>query len=260
MTFNSAAEKRRYVNAMFARIARRYDLMNRMMTGGQDVRWRQWMVRAAALPPGGRFLDVATGTGDVAFEVLCQQSSSALLETAGQALVVGVDFTLPMLRVGQARAAGRPVHWTAGDTLCLPFPDDTFDAVASGFLMRNVTDPAAALAEQRRVARPGGRVLVLDVPRPPDNLFGRLFHLYFYQVVPRLGRLVSGQPDAYTYLPRSADAFLRPDELVAVMESVGLRDVHYQMLMLGTVALHIGTKEIGGSGTRNQAYLPIPAS
>ncbi len=252
MTFNSAAEKRRYINAVFARIARRYDLMNRMMTGGQDVRWRRWMVRAAVLPPGGRFLDVATGTGDVAFEALRQQP--------GLSFVVGVDFTLPMLRVGQARAAGRPVHWIAADTLCLPFPDDTFDAVASGFLMRNVTDPAAALAEQRRVARPGGRVLVLDVPRPPDNLFGRLFRLYFYQVVPCLGRLVSGQPDAYTYLPRSADAFVRPDELAAVMESVGLRDVHYQMLMLGAVALHVGTKEIGGSVARNQAYLPIPDS
>ena len=225
---------------MFARIAGRYDLMNRMMTGGQDVRWRQVMVREAALLPGGRFLDVATGTGDVAFEALRQ--GQALPEKEGQALVVGVDFTLPMLRVGQVRAAGRPVRWAAADTLCLPFPDDTFDAVASGFLMRNVTDLAAALAEQRRVARPAGRVLVLDVPRPPDSLFGRLFRLYFHQVVPRLGGLISGQPDAYAYLPRSADAFLRPDELAAVMESVGLRQVHYRMLMLGTVALHVGIK------------------
>jgi len=276
----NGSEKRRYVNTMFARIAGRYDLMNRMMTGGQDVRWRQVMVREAALLPGGRFLDVATGTGDVAFEALRQgqdlpgkegqalpgkegqalpgkegqalpgkegqalpeKEGQALPEKEGQALVVGVDFTLPMLRVGQLRAAGRPVRWAAADTLCLPFPDDTFDAVASGFLMRNVTDLAAALAEQRRVARPAGRVLVLDVPRPPDSLFGRLFRLYFHQVVPRLGGLISGQPDAYAYLPRSADAFLRPDELAAVMEAVGLRQVHYRMLMLGTVALHVGIK------------------
>jgi demethylmenaquinone methyltransferase/2-methoxy-6-polyprenyl-1,4-benzoquinol methylase len=234
MTFDTAAEKRRYVNTMFARIARRYDLMNRLMTGGQDVRWRRLMVRQATLAPGGRFLDMATGTGDVAFEALRQQP--------GLALTVGADFTLPMMRVGQARAAGRPVRWAAADTLRLPFPDDTFDAVASGFLMRNVVDVAAALAEQRRVTRPGGRVLVLDVPRPPDTFLGRLFRFYFHQIVPRLGGLISGQPDAYAYLPRSADAFLRPGELAATMESAGLREVGYQMLMLGTVALHEGVK------------------
>jgi demethylmenaquinone methyltransferase/2-methoxy-6-polyprenyl-1,4-benzoquinol methylase len=234
MSFNSASEKRQYVNTMFARIAYRYDLMNRVMTGGQDVRWRRLMVQEAALPPGGRFLDVATGTGDVAFEALRQQP--------GLALIVGADFTLPMMQVGQMRATARPVRWTGADTLSLPFPDDIFDAVASGFLMRNVTDVAATLAEQRRVTRPGGRVLVLDVPRPPDTLWGELFRFYFHQIVPRLGGLISGQPDAYTYLPRSADAFMRPDELAAAMESVGLCHVRYQMLMLGTVALHVGIK------------------
>jgi demethylmenaquinone methyltransferase/2-methoxy-6-polyprenyl-1,4-benzoquinol methylase len=234
MAFNSSSEKRQYVNTMFARIAHRYDLMNRLMTGGQDVRWRRLMVREAALPPGGNFLDVATGTGDVAFEALRQQP--------GLALVVGADFTLPMMHVGQTRAAGRRVRWTAADTLCLPFPDDAFDAVASGFLMRNVTDVAATLTEQRRVARLGGRVVVLDVPRPPDTPWGRLFRFYFHRIVPRLGGLISGQPDAYAYLPRSADSFLRPDELTAVMEEAGLRHVRYQMLMLGTVALHVGVK------------------
>ncbi len=234
MTFSTASEKRQYVNRMFARIAHRYDLMNRVMTGGQDVRWRRLMVRQAMLSPGGHFLDVATGTGDVAFEAARQQP--------GLSLVVGADFTLPMMQVGQARANARRVRWTGADTLHLPFPDDTFDAVASGFLMRNVIDVPAALAEQRRITRPGGRVLVLDVPRPSDTLWGGLFRFYFHQVVPRLGGLISGQLDAYTYLPRSADSFLRPDELAAVMESVGLDDVYYQMLMLGTVALHVGAK------------------
>ena len=234
MTFDSATEKREYVNAMFGRIAHRYDLMNRVMTGGQDVRWRRLMVREATLRPGGRFLDVATGTGDVAFEALRQQPDLTL--------VVGADFTLPMMSVGQTRAAARPVCWAGADTLCLPFPNDTFDAVASGFLMRNVTHVAETLAEQRRVIRPGGRVLVLDVPRPPDTLWGDLFRFYFYQIVPRLGGLISGQPDAYAYLPRSADRFLRPDELAAMMERVGLQQVRYYTLMLGTVALHVGVK------------------
>jgi demethylmenaquinone methyltransferase/2-methoxy-6-polyprenyl-1,4-benzoquinol methylase len=240
MSFNSASEKRQYVNTMFARIAHRYDLMNRVMTGGQDIRWRRLMMREASLPAGGRFLDVATGTGDVAFEALRQQP--------GLNLVAGADFSLPMMHVGRTRALNqRPpdacrVRWTGADSLRLPFASDTFDAVASGFLMRNVTDVRGTLAEQRRVAHPGGCVLVLDVPRPPDTPWGRLFRLYFYQIVPRLGGLISGQPDAYAYLPRSADAFLRPDELAAVMESVGLRRVRYQMLMLGTVALHVAVK------------------
>jgi demethylmenaquinone methyltransferase/2-methoxy-6-polyprenyl-1,4-benzoquinol methylase len=246
MSFDSASEKRRYVNTMFARIAHRYDLMNRVMTGGQDVRWRRLMVHEAALPPGARFLDVATGTGDVAFEALRQAGqdgeSAAGLENADPPLVVGVDFTLPMMHVGQMRAGRRPVTWAAADTLSLPFPDNTFHAVASGFLMRNVTDVAAALAEQRRVTRYGGRVLVLDVPRPPDTLRGEMFRFYFHQIVPRLGGLISGQRDAYAYLPQSADRFLRPDELALVMQSVGLRRVTYHLLMLGTVALHVGEK------------------
>jgi demethylmenaquinone methyltransferase/2-methoxy-6-polyprenyl-1,4-benzoquinol methylase len=234
MTFDSASEKRQFVNSMFARIAHRYDLMNRLMTGGQDVHWRRLMVREAALPQGGHFLDVATGTGDVAFEALRQQPDLAL--------VVGADFTLPMMQVGHMRAPDRPVRWCAADTLCLPYPDDTFDAVASGFLMRNVVDVPAALAEQRRVARPGGRVLVLDVPRPPDTPWGGVFRFYFHEIVPRLGGLISGQPDAYSYLPRSADSFLRPAELATAMEAAGLNQVRYQTFMAGTVALHIGVK------------------
>ncbi|MFQ5612362.1 MAG: ubiquinone/menaquinone biosynthesis methyltransferase [Anaerolineae bacterium] len=239
MTFDSASEKRQYVTEMFGRIAHRYDLMNRVMTGGRDVAWRRLLVREAQLPPEGRFLDIATGTGDIAFEALRQRP--------GLALVVGADFTLPMVAVGRARADGRPVRWAGADTQHLAFPSNTFDAVASGFLMRNVTDVRLALAEQTRVCKPGGRVLVLDVPRPADTPFGKLFRFYFHQIVPRIGGLISGQGDAYHYLPASADAFLRPEELKLEMEAVGLRDVRYRMLMLGTVALHVGAKpEMGG--------------
>jgi len=196
-------------------------------------------VQLTALPAGGRLLDVATGTGDVAF--------SALRLRPELGLAVGIDFSLPMLAVGQERAAADralsgQVRWAAGDTLCLPFPDDTFDAVTSAFLLRNVTDLAATLREQRRVVRPGGRVVALDVPRPPDSAWGQLFRLYFHQLVPRLGRLISGQPDAYAYLPRSAEAFLRPEELAGAMQAVGLRQVSYRTAMLGTVALHVGVK------------------
>mgnify|MGYP005862208985 CR=1 FL=1 len=238
--FESAAEKRAYVRAMFGRIAHRYDLMNRLMTGGQDQRWRRWLVEEMQLTVGSRVLDVATGTGDVLFNVLAQQP--------GLRLAVGVDFSLPMLAIAQRRYAKispgySQLAWTAGDTLNLPFPDNCFDAVASAFLLRNVTDLAATLREQRRVAKPGGRVVTLDIPRPPDTLWGSLFRLYFYQLVPRLGRLISGQPDAYAYLPRSADNFLRPSQLAKVMESVGLCQVRYRTALFGTVAIHMGRKE-----------------
>jgi demethylmenaquinone methyltransferase/2-methoxy-6-polyprenyl-1,4-benzoquinol methylase len=234
VTFDTPQEKYTYVNDMFSRIARRYDLMNRVMTVGQDIRWRKLVVEAAQLPERGSLLDIATGTGDIAFEALRQNPRLSQ--------VVGADFTLPMMHVGQERAKTRPVHWSGADTLHLPFPNDQFDAVVSGFLMRNVINVAGALAEQVRVCRPGGRVVILEIPRPADNLFGRMFKLYFHKVVPVLGGLISGQPDAYTYLPASADAFLRPDALKSAMERAGLQHVSYQMLMIGTVALHVGQK------------------
>ncbi len=239
MTFESANAKYHYVNQMFSRIAHRYDLMNRVMTAGQDRAWRRLLVEQAQLPPGGALLDIATGTGDIAFEALRQRPD---LER-----VVGADFTLPMMHIGQQRQSrhGSPythLAWSGADTLHLPFPNATFDAVASGFLMRNVTSVPLALAEQARVLKPGGRLLILEIPRPGDTLFGRLFRLYFHNVVPVIGGLISGQPDAYSYLPASADAFLRPAELQAEMEQAGLRHVQVRLLMFNTVALHAGTK------------------
>lgn len=247
MTFHSPLEKRQYVNDMFARIAHRYDLMNRIMTVGQDKRWRKLLIQRAQLPPNGKLLDIATGTGDIVFEALRQYPELGY--------AVGADFTLPM--INEARRRGQairrqlnqnnsgqllPVGWSGADTLQLPFPDNCFDAVTSGFLMRNVTNVSQALAEQSRVCRPGGRVLILEIPRPVDNLFGTLFRLYFHRVVPVLGGLISGHPDAYAYLPASADAFLSPKELKVEMEKVGLHDVTYTLLMFNTVALHVGTK------------------
>jgi demethylmenaquinone methyltransferase/2-methoxy-6-polyprenyl-1,4-benzoquinol methylase len=235
MAFNSPLEKKQYVSTMFGRIAHRYDLMNRIMTVGQDRRWRKLLVKQAQLPPSGTLLDIATGTGEIAFEALKQNPHLK---------VVGADFTLPMMRVGQQRWPNNTsqLSWSGADTLHLPFLDNTFDAVASGFLMRNVTNVSLALAEQRRVCKVGGRVLVLEIPRPADNLFGQVFRLYFHHLVPLLGGLITGQRDAYTYLPASADVFLRPAELKAEMEKIGLREVSYTLLMFNTVALHVGIK------------------
>jgi demethylmenaquinone methyltransferase/2-methoxy-6-polyprenyl-1,4-benzoquinol methylase len=197
------------------------------------------LVKQANLPPGGALLDIATGTGDIAFEALQQRPDLNR--------VVGADFTLPMMQVGQQRQISqnngyKRLTWSGADTLHLPFPDNTFDAVVSGFLMRNVTSVPLALTEQVRVLKPGGRLLILEIPRPKDNLFGQMFRLYFHNVVPVIGGLISGQPEAYSYLPASADAFLRPVELKTEMEQAGLLNVHYQMLMFNTVALHAGAK------------------
>ena len=190
MTFNTPVEKHQYVNNMFARIAHRYDVMNKVMTMGQDKRWRKLLIKQAQLPPNGSLLDIATGTGDIAFEALHQQPRLQQ--------VVGADFTLPMMSVGQQRWAREAIPstqdrlgWSGADTLHLPFPDNSFEAVTSGFLMRNVTHVSQALTEQMRVCKPGGRVLILEIPRPADNLFGAMFKLYFHNVVPILGGLIS---------------------------------------------------------------------
>jgi len=132
--------------------------------------------------------------------------------------------------------------YLGGDALRLPFPDDCFDAVISSFMMRNVGDVAGALAEQRRVVRPGGRVVCLEIIRPQRQLASWLFWLHFYGLVPLLGSLLSGRPAAYMYLPRSVARFLTADGLQAVMETIGLREVRYHLLMLGTVAVHVGVK------------------
>ncbi len=226
-------EKPGYVRRMFGDIARQYDLMNRLMTGGQDRLWRRLTVESAELPDGGKFLDVATGTGDMLCEVLHQQPNT---------LAVGLDFTPGMLAVGRKKCAGTGAQFTMGDALDLPFPDDTFDATVSGFMMRNVADIARAFSEQRRVVKPGGKVVCLEITRPAIPLWKDVFRFYFFKLVPILGGMISGRRSAYTYLPHSTVDFPAPDELEKIMESVELRHVKYRTLTMGTVALHVGVK------------------
>lgn len=228
-----AWDKPQQIRAMFAGIARRYDLMNRLMTGGMDLRWRQQAIRACALKPGGRVLDVGTGTGDLAVEALRQCSG---------ALVVGCDFTLPMMLHGRGKRGRDRIRWVGGDALRLPFPDEAFDAAVSGFVMRNVMDLDLALREQARVVRPGGRVVCLEAVRPPQRWWIPLYRFYFHRVVPFMGWLVAGDRAAYTYLPQSVDHFFTLDELAAAMVRAGLVLQEARALMGGTVALVVGVK------------------
>jgi demethylmenaquinone methyltransferase / 2-methoxy-6-polyprenyl-1,4-benzoquinol methylase len=236
MTTDHAA----YVQDMFGRIARRYDLMNRLMTFGQDRHWRRFVVRRAALAPDDRLLDIATGTGDIAFEAQRQVPDLH---------VVAADFALPMMRVGQAREAARPVGgaapimWQAADTLHLPYAAGSFDAVTSGYLFRNVTDIPGALREQVRVLRPGGRLVTLDTTPPPRNLLRPFIQVHLRVVIPGLGRLITGQADAYQYLPESTLGFKSADELAGLMRAAGLREVGYKRFMFNTMAVHWGIKE-----------------
>ena len=226
-------ERATYVQRMFGQIAPHYDLMNRLMTGGRDAAWRRLVVREAQLPRGGRLLDIATGTGDIALEALRQDA---------ELHAVGADFALEMMLRGHGKPGAERMRWMGADTLALPFPDNTFDAVTSGFMLRNVVDVPRALAEQLRVVRPGGRMVCLEISKPPRNVLLPFYRFYFHRIVPLVGQLVSGNKSAYTYLPQSADEFLFPHELAELMRQAGWRDVSYRRLMLGTVAIHVGVK------------------
>lgn len=229
----TGAERAAAVRDVFSRIAPRYDLMNRIMTGGMDRQWRRYAIRKAAIPRGGRMLDIATGTGDLAFEALAQVEGVT---------AVGADFVPTMMTVGQRRPNGERVRWVAADALNLPFADSSFDAVTHGFLVRNVIDIGRAFAEQWRVLKPGGHVVCLDTTPPPDNVLRPFLLFYLTRVIPLIGTLLTGHRDAYTYLPNSTVGFKTPDALADLMCGAGFVEVGYRRFMFNTIAIHWGTK------------------
>lgn len=226
------------VQAMFGRIAPRYDLMNRLMTFGQDLRWRRFLVSQLALNANANVLDIATGTGDIAFEVK---------QRFPQTNVVASDFALPMMYVGKERPQGGSVSWSAADALNLPFPDASFDAVMSGYLFRNVPDIERSLAEQWRILKPGGRMATLDTSPPPDNLLKPFILIHLKYIIPTLGQIISPDADAYAYLPASTLRFKTPQDLADLIQAAGFVDVQYQTFMFGTMAVHWAVKPHGGA-------------
>jgi demethylmenaquinone methyltransferase/2-methoxy-6-polyprenyl-1,4-benzoquinol methylase len=248
MAHLTGSERAQYVQGMFTRIAPRYDLINRLITFGQDRRWRREAIRQTNLPPtGSLLLDLGAGTGDLGFEALQQNPTTISIE---------VDFTLEMMRVGQQRTTNpsthsqssnhpfthSPISWAAADALHLPFPDHTFDAVVSGFLLRNVIDLPQLLSEILRVLKPGGRMVALDTTRPKQNLVTPLVRFYMHTVIPLLGWLLANDYDAYTYLPDSSATFLSAEELTAHMAAAGFREILFRRFNLGTIAIHWGIK------------------
>lgn len=233
MTHLQGSERSQYIQDMFGRIAGRYDLMNRLMTFGQDMKWRHFVIDRAAAPDGGRLLDLAAGTGDIAFTAARRHKNLT---------VVGTDFALPMMQVGKRRRNGSDVAWCQGDALSLPYPDNSFDAIVSGYLLRNLVDLPRGLEEQLRVLRPGGRIVALDTTPPPRNLLRPFIEFHLRFVIPLLGRLLTDAPDAYEYLPASTQAFKSPHDLMQIMRSVGYENVSFKTFMFGTMAVHWAEK------------------
>lgn len=228
-------EKASYVRRMFGHIAPGYDRMNRLMTMGMDRGWREFAATATAPLAYGRALDIGTGTGDFL---------PALAVRMPGGLAVGVDFSVPMMRAGLPKLDGLGGHaaFVGGDALCLPFPDETFDTIVSGFAVRNVSDIAGAFREMWRVARPGCAIACLEVARPRNPLLRLGHRIYFERLVPLLARAFGADSDAYTYLPQSARVFPAPELLARIMQDAGWSEVRYRLLGMGAVAVHTGIK------------------
>jgi demethylmenaquinone methyltransferase/2-methoxy-6-polyprenyl-1,4-benzoquinol methylase len=222
---------------MFSSIAGKYDLLNRLFSLGTDVRWRRELASEIPETENRPILDVATGTGDVALtlEERC----------SGDGLIVGTDFTLPMLQVGASKISddgARRIRLTAGDAYALPFRENTFGAVTIAFGLRNLAHRAEGLAEMARVLIPGGRIVILEFSPMDRPFLGSLFRFYFRRVMPLLGGIISGNRRAYDYLPESVDRFPDPVRLGQEMMEAGFTEVKYRSLTMGIAYLHIGEK------------------
>jgi demethylmenaquinone methyltransferase/2-methoxy-6-polyprenyl-1,4-benzoquinol methylase len=228
----------RRVREMFAGIAARYDLLNHLLSGNTDKRWRRLVARRLQAALGGDeacALDVACGTGDL---------SLALAAEATRARIIGLDFCRPMLEIAARKAAAcetAPVFVEA-DALKLPFDDQSFDAVSIAFGLRNLSSVEGGLKELRRVLKPGGRAAILEFSTPVVPGFRALFRFYFRRVLPRIGGIISGSRGAYEYLPDSVSRFPDQDGLARLMRAVGFEEVEYQNLTGGIAALHMGTR------------------
>jgi demethylmenaquinone methyltransferase/2-methoxy-6-polyprenyl-1,4-benzoquinol methylase len=221
------------IRGMFGNIARRYDIMNSLMTFGRDHAWRRYVIEMTGLASGGRLLDVGAGTGKIALDAIAVTPDIA---------VVAADFSCEMMRVGKKSPGGLGIHWCCADALQLPFPDSLFHAVTSGYLVRNVTDIEKAFEEQLRVVVPGGRVVCLDTSPAPHNILQPFALFYLRYVIPLIGWLITGDSNAYRYLPESTQAFKTPEELAGIMEKVGFREVVIQRFMFGNIGVVTGRR------------------
>ena len=231
------AEKAGMVQGVFTRVASKYDIMNDLMSGGVHRLWKDAMMDWLAPRPGQRLLDVAGGTGDVAFRFLKRAPGS-------QAVVL--DMTEGMLAEGRKRAEaeslGARLDWVVGDAMALPFADASFDVYTISFGIRNVTRIGDALREAFRLLRPGGRLMVLEFSRIPNELLQKAYDLYSFNVIPVMGQIVAGDRDSYQYLVESIRKFPEQEAFASMIRAAGFDLVSYRNLTLGVAALHSGWK------------------
>lgn len=221
----------REIATMFDRIAARYDFLNRVLSFGTDIGWRRRAIARAGIVPGSLVLDVGAGTGDLSFAA-----------SARGARVVAVDLSAGMLAVLARRATGSPrsrIQTLVGTAESLPLPDVSVDRVVSGFTVRNIGDLQRALAEFRRVLRPGGRAIVLELSHPPSAAFERLYSFYFDRIAPAVAATLGGDREAYRYLPRSLRSFPDAERLASMLQEAGFGRVSFERLSFGIAAIHV---------------------
>ena len=236
--FRETGGKRPYVQRLFGRIARIYDLMNRLMSFGLDGRWRAFAARYLALGTGEIGLDLGTGTADLSIAVIRRSGPRTRM--------IGMDITPEMLEQGRTKLAKLGlqdrIELRLGDAEYIDLPDNSVDGCCSAFTVRNLTDIKQGFREMLRVVRPGGRVVCLEISHPPGKIFGSLFHFYFYRLAPLFGTIIGKAFEEYNYLPHSLTTFPDAPALKALMEEVGWSDVRFYRLTRGIVTVHVGTK------------------
>jgi len=232
----AGADREEQVQRIFSEIAPRYDLLNHVLSLNIDRAWRRKAVARLGWEgaAAGTFLDACAGTFDLSLELGARKGF--------QGTVVASDFAQPMLVTGSPKLEGSPVLPVCGDSLRLPFRDGTFDGATVGFGVRNLSNLAGGLAEFHRVLKPGARLVVLEFTTPPNPLVRAGYHFYFHQVLPVVGRIVSGHPWAYTYLPESVKEFPGPGDFEDLFRAAGFAQAGHQLVTFGIAAIHWGTK------------------
>jgi demethylmenaquinone methyltransferase/2-methoxy-6-polyprenyl-1,4-benzoquinol methylase len=233
---SQGADRERQVQRIFSEIAPRYDLLNHLLSMNVDREWRRRAVDRLAWEdaPAGWYLDACAGTYDLSLELSRRDGFSGK--------VLASDFARPMLLEGLHKIGGSRVLPVCGDTLRLPFPEATFDGAMVAFGVRNLSDLPGGFGEFLRVLKPGGRVVVLEFTEPPNPILRSLYLFYFRRILPLVGRVISGHPWAYTYLPESVKEFPGPSELADLMKSAGFREATWEFLSGGIAALHVGVR------------------
>ncbi len=229
-------ERERQVRTIFSEIAPRYDLLNHLLSLNIDRGWRRKAVNRLGWEeaPGGTYLDICAGTFDLSLELAGRKGFNGR--------VLASDFARPMLVQGVGKLGNRAVAPVCGDALGLPFPDGVFQGAMVAFGVRNLSELDRGLGELARVLEGGRRLVILEFTEPPNPLLRRFYHLYFHQILPLVGRMVTGHPWAYTYLPKSVREFPDPAGLAGRMEAAGFREVRWDLLTGGIAALHVGVR------------------